>query len=63
MKFHESERNVATASYDQVRQPMYQSSHARWKNYAGHLKPLRDALPAHSVLGIQDIELIDELAK
>jgi len=63
MKFHESERNVATASYDQVRQPMYQSSRARWKNYAGHLKPLKDALPAHCVLGIQDIDLIDEPAK
>jgi len=56
LKFHESERHVATASYDQVRQPMYKSSHARWKNYAKHIKPLVDALPAHCKLGIEGID-------
>ena len=58
LEFHESKRNVATASYDQVRQPLYKSSHARWKNYARHLGLLKDALPVHCVLGIDDIDMI-----
>jgi hypothetical protein len=58
MKFHESKRKVATASYDQVRQPLYRTSHARWKNYARHLGPLKQALPAHCILGIEDIDTI-----
>jgi tetratricopeptide (TPR) repeat protein len=42
--FHETKRSVATASYQQVRRPMYKSSLARWKNYEAHIGPLRDAL-------------------
>lgn len=40
MKFYESKRDVGTASYDQVRQPIYQSSKERWKNYEAHLAVL-----------------------
>lgn len=42
--FHETQRYVATASYDQVRRPIYSSSVSRWKNYAEFLDPLREAL-------------------
>jgi len=42
--FHETHRKVATASYDQVRQPIYTSSLARWRHYEAHLGPLREAL-------------------
>jgi tetratricopeptide (TPR) repeat protein len=40
LNFHESKRLVMTASYDQVRRPLYKSSKARWKNYARHLEPV-----------------------
>jgi tetratricopeptide (TPR) repeat protein len=42
--FHKSERAVATASFQQVRQPIYSSSLGRWQHYADHLEPLRKAL-------------------
>jgi hypothetical protein len=42
--FHKTERYVATASYDQVRRPLYNSSVRRWKNYSEFLDPLREAL-------------------
>lgn len=42
LKFYESERSVLTASYDQVRQPIYTSSCGRWRNYRSHLEPLID---------------------
>jgi len=44
MDFHKTERYVATASYDQVRQPIYKSSVSRWKNYEEYIGPLIDAL-------------------
>jgi len=40
MQFHKNKRFVKTASYDQVRQPMYKKSVARWKNYKEQIKPL-----------------------
>jgi hypothetical protein len=40
LRFHESGRDVATASYDQVRKPMYKKSVQRWKHYEAHLGPL-----------------------
>lgn len=40
LRFHETQRNVATPSFDQVRQPMYRKSLQRWKNYESHLGPL-----------------------
>ena len=44
LRFYESKRAVVTASYDQVRRPLYNSSIERWKHYDRHLKPLRDVL-------------------
>jgi hypothetical protein len=40
LKFHKAGRTVRTASYDQVRQPLYSTSVARWKNYEHHLQDL-----------------------
>ena len=40
LNFHQSQRHVLTASYDQVRQPVYHSSISRWKNYEKYLDPL-----------------------
>ena len=44
LQFHETKRFVATASYDQVRRPLYKKSVARWKNYEAHIGPLIEAL-------------------
>jgi hypothetical protein len=44
LRFNESNRFSATASYDQVRQPLYGDSVDRWQHYAEHLGPLRQAL-------------------
>ncbi|PAY07411.1 hypothetical protein CK489_16765 [Bradyrhizobium sp. UFLA03-84] len=47
MNFHLTERPVSTLSYWQVRQPLYQSSVGRWRNYEKHLDPLFTALTRH----------------
>jgi tetratricopeptide (TPR) repeat protein len=44
LEFYKSERSVATASFQQVRQPIYSSSLGRWQHYADHLEPLKKAL-------------------
>jgi tetratricopeptide (TPR) repeat protein len=44
LAFYQSPRAVQTASKLQVRQPIYTRSVARWKRFAVHLQPLRDAL-------------------
>lgn len=44
LAFHTTRRDVQTASTWQVRQPMYQSSVARWKHYEAWLGPLRESL-------------------
>jgi tetratricopeptide (TPR) repeat protein len=41
-----SDRVVATASYDQVRRPVYASSVGRWRRYERELAPLTSALAA-----------------
>jgi tetratricopeptide (TPR) repeat protein len=43
-RFYETKRSVATASVQQVRNPIYKSSQQRWKNYEKHLGPLKAAL-------------------
>ncbi len=40
IEFHKTERKVSTASFMQVRTPLYASSQRRWMNYAGELEPL-----------------------
>jgi len=37
LNFHQSQRPVRTASWAQVRQPLYQSSNGRWRHYEAHL--------------------------
>jgi tetratricopeptide (TPR) repeat protein len=44
LSFHKSKRAINTASYQQVRKPMYTKSAGRWKNYEKHLDPLIEAL-------------------
>lgn len=44
LDFHRTERPVKTASSSQVRQPIYGSSVARWRNYESHLAPLLQEL-------------------
>jgi len=44
LAFHESGRAVSTASASQVRQPIYNTSVARWRRYEAHLGPLLETL-------------------
>ncbi|MFT4647517.1 MAG: tetratricopeptide (TPR) repeat protein [Glaciecola sp.] len=44
LDFHKTDRPVRSASSTQVRKPMYNSAVGRWKKYAKHLEPLRNAL-------------------
>ena len=45
LEFHRTERPIRTASVMQVRQPVYQRSVARWKNYEPALGELFAGLP------------------
>jgi tetratricopeptide (TPR) repeat protein len=44
LAFHETEREIMTASLWQVRQPLYSSSVGRWRHYRRHLGPLLEGL-------------------
>ncbi|MEM7406752.1 MAG: sulfotransferase [Pseudomonadota bacterium] len=44
LEFHATQRDVNTASYLQVRQPIYRSAVERWRRYEEHLAPLRRSL-------------------
>lgn len=44
LQFYRSKRAVKTQSFEQVRNPIYNQSVNRWKNYASHLGPLRSSL-------------------
>ncbi|MEJ0026218.1 MAG: sulfotransferase [Rhizomicrobium sp.] len=44
LEFYSVERSVRTASQWQVRQPIYKTSVAKWRNYMPWLQPLVDAL-------------------
>ncbi len=48
LEFYKNERPVRTASVAQVRQPVYQRSVARWKNYEPALSTLFTALPSYA---------------
>jgi tetratricopeptide (TPR) repeat protein len=41
---HKAKRGTITASFAQVRKPVYRSSVGRWRNYEKHLGPLKRAL-------------------
>ncbi len=49
LRFFDTARKVNTASMWQVRQPIYDSSVGRWRNYERHLGPLIDGLTAAGV--------------
>jgi len=44
LSFHRTANAVKTASVWQVREPLYQRSSGRWRNYARQIEPLRAAL-------------------
>jgi hypothetical protein len=44
LSFHRTARQVRTASVNQVRQPLYRTSLARWRPYQRHLGPLIEAV-------------------
>jgi tetratricopeptide (TPR) repeat protein len=44
LKFHTTERNVRTASSEQVRQPISREGLDQWRNYEPWLGPLKDGL-------------------
>ena len=44
LNFHKLKNTVKTASYWQVRKPLYASASGRWRNYESFLAPLRAAL-------------------
>ena len=44
LRFHETERAVHTASSEQVRQPLYDSSVNHWRNFREHLAPLTEVI-------------------
>ncbi len=44
LSFHTAKRRVRTASVTQVRNPMYSTSVAKWKQYEKHLAPLLQTL-------------------
>jgi tetratricopeptide (TPR) repeat protein len=44
LDFHESNRNVHTASSEQVRQPIYTDGLTQWRHFESYLDPLKSAL-------------------
>jgi tetratricopeptide (TPR) repeat protein len=44
LQFHNVKRTIDTASFDQVRQPLYTKSVNRWKRYEAHLDELQKGL-------------------
>jgi tetratricopeptide (TPR) repeat protein len=44
VEFYKTERNVSTASSEQVRQPIFHEGLFQWRNYEAWLGPLKDAL-------------------
>jgi tetratricopeptide (TPR) repeat protein len=44
LRFHETKRSVRTASSEQVRVPIYDSSIGYWRHFAAELEPLRRSL-------------------
>lgn len=46
LRFYESRRSVGTASFAQVRRPIYKGSVGRWRRYEARLGPLLEVLDA-----------------
>ena len=49
LRFHENRRFVATASYDQVRRPIYTQSVGRYRHYEPYIGELKDALQVAAI--------------
>ncbi len=49
LRHHESGRTVTTRSSDQVREPVYRSSLARWKRYEHHIDPMLEVFRAAGI--------------
>lgn len=49
LNYHKSDRITATASWDQVRQPIYTKSLGRWKHYRKHIAPLLDEFGSEDI--------------
>ena len=47
LDFHTNKRQVTTASVQQVRKPLYDSSMGRWRRYKDHLGPMLAILAGH----------------
>jgi tetratricopeptide (TPR) repeat protein len=45
---HKSSRVAESLSYDQVREPIYNSSVGRWRRFEAHLAPLHEELARHA---------------
>jgi tetratricopeptide (TPR) repeat protein len=52
LNFHDTERPVGTASNWQVRQKIYKTSKARWRNYQSHLGVLRELLSTEELASL-----------
>lgn len=50
LNFHKLGNMVKTASYWQVREPLYTKSSGRWRDYEKHLSPLKDYLEKSGLL-------------
>lgn len=48
-RFYATERVTKTASYDQVRRPLYTSAVGRWHHYERYLSPLSEALAENTL--------------
>jgi tetratricopeptide (TPR) repeat protein len=57
LNFHKNDRLVKTASVAQVRKPIYQTSVARWKHFAQHLRPLYALVNAYRESAADDLPL------
>lgn len=51
LAFHRLKNTVKTASYWQVRRPLYGDASGRWRNYEARLGPVLEALQAEGLLG------------
>jgi hypothetical protein len=55
LDFHRSNRPVFSASIWQVRQPVFNRSIGRWRNYERHLQPLFDVLAQGGDVAVQRV--------
>ena len=44
LNYHNNTRTVKTASFLQIRKPLYTSSRGRWKTYMSELEPLAEII-------------------